>query len=89
MKLAEPSEFCNDYMIGKILCKLGFHAVIGGTRYIKDINANIPNIDKKIRANIVTEYITHFECRRCGKVMGHSHMVWDGEEFHEKTEEPE
>ena len=57
-------------MIEKLLCALGFHSITHREKVTRDI-----------RGEIMTEYEhTHF-CKRCGKVVLHIHLRWNGEDM--------
>jgi hypothetical protein len=65
-------------MLGKLLCKLGVHDTVFSCAYL-------PSID----ADIVTDFIYHANCRRCGKIIERHHSRWDGKEMVDVTEEKE
>lgn len=57
----------------RLLCKIGLHIPISSATYLPDIDAKV-----------ITDVIYHSECVMCGKVMGHTHLVWNGDDMVEK-----
>jgi hypothetical protein len=60
--------------MSKLLCFLGSHRWKFSATFLPSISAEI-----------VTDYITYCQCERCGKVISHCHVVWDGENMVYKT----
>lgn len=62
--------------MSNLLCSMGIHDVSHSDKWT-------PSID----ADIVTEYEYTAKCRRCGKLLDHSHLKWDGQEMVETAKE--
>lgn len=57
----------------ELMCYFGLHNLKFSSKYL-------PNIS----AEIVTDCITHIECKHCGKVTLHEHLVWNGVDMVDK-----
>ena len=62
--------------MGNLLCLIGMHSWHTSSEFRPSISALV-----------VTDFISHTECRRCGKVANHTHWVWDEDvnDFHDWT----
>jgi|GEM_PF-3420417 len=54
-------------LIGKAACSVGLHNVVRRDKWTPSIFATV-----------VTEFEQTHRCVRCGKVLGHVHLRWDG-----------